>query len=211
MVRPASLAGGVELPDRTSRKIFVVAWVLALFASWDPAFAQRDVSPVLQIEPRVRDLDSGRDVLRGVGVRSIDGSGNNLDRSLHDRATGTDEANPREQLHEITGWIDASNVYGSDATRAAALHANDGTGRLLTGAGDLLPDSDGTLPNATGGSHQVMFLAGDLRANEQLGLTALHTPFMREHDRLADEIHARNPALDDDEISIACGEPGSRT
>lgn len=123
-----------------------------------------------------------------------------FNRSIYDPETGTDAANPREQINEITAWIDGSNVYGSDAIRAAALRANDGTGRLATSRGGLLPESDGTLPNATGGSNQVLFLAGDIRANEQLGLTALHTLFVREHNRLADEIRASDSSLDDDAI-----------
>ncbi|MGH0035647.1 MAG: peroxidase family protein [Myxococcota bacterium] len=117
-----------------------------------------------------------------------------FNRSIHD------EGAPRQQLNEITGWIDASNVYGSDAERAAALRTLDGTGRLATGPDDLLPDSDGTFPNATGGSSQVMFLAGDVRANEQVGLTAMHTLFVREHNRIADHLRDRNPELDGDAI-----------
>jgi peroxidase len=123
-----------------------------------------------------------------------------FNRSIYDGATGTDPSNPRQQLNEISGWIDGSNVYGSDPVRAAALRTHDGTGRLATGPGDLLPDSDGTLPNATGGSSQVMFLAGDIRANEQLGLTALHTLFVREHNRMADEIRRADPQLDGDAV-----------
>lgn len=32
------------------------------------------------------------------------------------------------------------------------------------------------------------FLAGDIRANEQAGLTAFHTVWMREHNRLTKEL-----------------------
>ena len=38
-------------------------------------------------------------------------------RSLHDPITGTSIGNPRSHLKEITAWIDASNVYGSDEGR----------------------------------------------------------------------------------------------
>ena len=126
-----------------------------------------------------------------------DGSGDDVivfNRSIYATDTGVDV--PREQLNEITGWIDASHVYGSDAERAEALRTVDGTGRLRTGPDDLLPDDDTDLPNATGGSPQVMFLAGDVRANEQVGLTAMHTLFVREHNRVVDALRRRAPSLD---------------
>ena len=122
-----------------------------------------------------------------------------FNRSLYDPASGTDTTNPRQQLNEITGWIDASNVYGSDAERAAALRTNDGTGRLLTSDGNLLPFNTDGLPNA-GGPSATLFLAGDVRANEQVGLTALHTLFMREHNRLAQHIALNQPNLTGDQI-----------
>jgi len=120
-----------------------------------------------------------------------------FNRSLYDLATGSDS--PRQQLNEITAWIDASNVYGSDAERALALRTNDGTGRLRTSEGALLPFNTERLANA-GGSGDTLFLAGDVRANEQVGLTALHTLFVREHNRLAGRIAAEEPRLSGEEI-----------
>lgn len=110
-------------------------------------------------------------------------------RSIYDPATGTGPGNPRQQLNLISAWIDASNVYGSDATRASALRTNDGTGRLATSAGDLLPFNTAGLANA-GGPDPSLFLAGDVRANEQNALTAMHTLFMREHNRVVGQLAA---------------------
>ncbi|MDJ0580088.1 peroxidase family protein [Crocosphaera sp.] len=108
-----------------------------------------------------------------------------LTRAIFDPDTGFDpgdgSANPRQQINEITAFLDGSMVYGSNATTAASLRANDGTGRMATSIGnngeELLPvDADGN------------FMAGDVRVNEQFGLISVHTLFVREHNRLADRM-----------------------
>jgi peroxidase len=113
-------------------------------------------------------------------------------RSLYDPATGSPALGPRQQMNQITAWIDASNVYGSDPVRAAALRADDGSGRLKTSTGNLLPFNEAGLPNA-GGTSSALFLAGDVRANEQVGLTAMHTLFVREHNRWVALLAAEHP------------------
>ena len=123
-----------------------------------------------------------------------------FNRSVYSTSTGTGLDNPRQQLNKITGWIDASNVYGSDITRANVLRANDGTGRLNTSAGDLLPFNTEGLPNDGGSNDTSLFLAGDFRSNEQVGLTSMHTLFVREHNRYVDELRANNPELSGDEL-----------
>lgn len=122
-----------------------------------------------------------------------------FNRSLYDTSSGTGSDNPRQQLNEITGWIDASNVYGSDPQRAAALRSNDGTGQLRTSAGNLLPYNTTGLSNA-GGNSERLFLAGDVRANEQVALTAMHTLFVREHNFQARHVTAKHPQLTDEQI-----------
>jgi len=134
----------------------------------------------------------------GTGTQEI-----GLDRSIFDTTTGTGIGNPRQQINEITSYIDGSNVYGSDSVRANFLRTNDGTGKLKTSAGDLLPFNTALLPNAQSGSGPIdpsLFIAGDVRANEQIGLAATHTLFVREHNRLAEEIAAADPSLSGEEI-----------
>ncbi len=106
----------------------------------------------------------------------------------------------RQQFNNITAFIDASNVYGSEAARAAELRTLDGTGRLKTSEGDLLPFNVNGFDNAPDPNDPSFFLAGDVRANEQAGLTALHTLFVREHNSWADDIREADPTLSDDEI-----------
>ncbi len=122
-----------------------------------------------------------------------------MNRSIYDTSTGTATDNPRQQINEITAWIDASNVYGSDSERANELRTLDGTGQLKTSAGNLLPFNVNAFPNA-GGDSPNLFLAGDVRANEQIGLTVMHTLFMREHNWHANRLKAENPDWSGDRI-----------
>jgi len=119
-----------------------------------------------------------------------------LTRSIHDGGITVED--PRQQLNIITAFIDASNVYGSDPVRAAALRTFT-DGKLITSAGDFLPFNTGGLPNA-GGPSPTLYLAGDVRANEQIGLTAMHTLFVKEHNRIADKIAQKHPDFDDEKI-----------
>ncbi|MEM7493336.1 MAG: peroxidase family protein [Pseudomonadota bacterium] len=109
---------------------------------------------------------------------------------------------PREQLNEATGWLDGSVVYGNSATRAEALRDSSNRALLATSGTDLLPINTAGLTNAIGyeASGSGLFVAGDYRANEHPVLTALHTLFLREHNRLAAQISASNPSLSADEV-----------
>jgi len=112
-------------------------------------------------------------------------------------APGTGVATPRQQVNTLSSFIDASNVYGVDPARLAWLRLGpvDSSGALL-----MLTD-DGYLPRVTArgdpttapamdlmgalvGMPNRAVVAGDVRANENIALTALHTLFAREHNRI---------------------------
>ena len=107
-------------------------------------------------------------------------------RSEYFAGTGIDM--PRQQINSNTSWIDGSQIYGSDQETADYLRSFEG-GRLRSSANDLLPVDD-----------EGFFVAGDIRVNEQVGLTAMHTLFMREHNRIADRLAEFHPDWDDEEL-----------
>ncbi|RLS30634.1 MAG: LEPR-XLL domain-containing protein [Planctomycetota bacterium] len=120
---------------------------------------------------------------QSTGTKTIDTM-----RSAMDSATGTSEENPGQQINEITAFLDGSMIYGSDATTASSLRTFAG-GLMKTSEGNLLPvDKDG------------MFQAGDVRVNENPGLTSLQTVFVREHNYQAAKIAAANPKLSDEAL-----------
>lgn len=134
-----------------------------------------------------------------------------MKRSAFDPTSGTDPAIPRAFPNEITAFIDASAVYGSDEIRAYWLRTFRG-GKLKTSGGNLLPYNtfNGEYgapvdPNAPSMAMPIpfvtkWFVAGDVRANENPLLLSLHTLFVREHNRLCDELAADNPAWSDEQL-----------
>ncbi len=119
----------------------------------------------------------------GTGTKTI-----GLTRSIYDTATGTSSSNPRQQVNDLTSFVDGSMVYGSDDATAASLRTFSG-GKLKSSAGNLLPtDANG------------QFLAGDIRVNENPELQSLQTLFMREHNRIAGQLAVQNPSLSDEQL-----------
>ena len=136
-----------------------------------------------------------------------------------DEGTGTGGDNPRQINNQITAFIDGSLVYGSDEERAEFLRVAKGSedfgkGLLKTDIGPngeaLLPqnglnEEGEPFPSATGGGalfgpqnpDGLDFLGGDIRVNEQIGLTASHNLLVREHNRIATDLHKRLKAGDD--------------
>ncbi|XP_075729299.1 chorion peroxidase-like isoform X2 [Rhipicephalus microplus] len=111
----------------------------------------------------------------------------------------------REQQDILTSYLDASQVYGSsteDTMRLRAmrqgmmLHQND------VFVGQLLPlsfhanEDRCSIPS----KGKICFRAGDERVNEHPGLTAMHTTFLRQHNRIARTLAELNSQLSDEEI-----------
>ena len=178
-----------SIPNSDSATNFM--WLWGQFMDHDITFSDENST-----EPANIRIPAGDDIFDPEGTGTVEMFFN---RAIHDPATGTSTENPRQQLNKITGWIDASTVYGSDAERANTLRTNDGSGKLKTSPGNFLPYNESGLPNFRFRG-PGFFLAGDERGNENIGLTSLHTLFVREHNRLAEQIATSDPSLSGEEI-----------
>uniref|UniRef100_T1IUB6 Chorion peroxidase n=1 Tax=Strigamia maritima TaxID=126957 RepID=T1IUB6_STRMM len=98
----------------------------------------------------------------------------------------------REQSNKLTAYLDASQVYGISEKDSKKIRSFS-KGRLRVSHKSLLPDGLMCNPNI----RRKCFLAGDTRANENLPLTAMHTLFMREHNRIADQLAEMHPMWTD--------------
>ncbi|TKR86916.1 hypothetical protein L596_011414 [Steinernema carpocapsae] len=109
----------------------------------------------------------------------------------------------REQMNLITSYIDGSGIYGSTEVDALDLRDLFGDHGLLrfdivsTSQKPYLPfERDSPMDcrrNRSLDNPIRCFLAGDFRANEQLGLVAIHTIWLREHNRIATKLLEMNP------------------
>ena len=133
----------------------------------------------------------------------------------------TEDFEARTPINELTHYIDGSMIYGSTKERADFLR--EFTGGLLkvgdnfpfTTGGPSLPEipatppclpldpQESTLPEperCCPEGRESCFIAGDVRVNEQVSLTVMHTLWVREHNRIARELAALNGQWDDERI-----------
>ncbi|AFY53459.1 heme peroxidase family protein [Rivularia sp. PCC 7116] len=125
-------------------------------------------------------------------------------RNAFAEGTGV-ESVPAEVPNDLTHWLDLSVVYGSDEGLANSLRSFE-EGKLKVFSEETESTSDDLMPADTelvmrGGFFQgVGFLAGDERVSEQDALVAQHTLWLRNHNRVAQDLSQFHPKWDDKQI-----------
>jgi len=117
----------------------------------------------------------------------------------------------RQQINNITSYLDASVVYSSDAARTPEIRTFTG-GRMSVSSiaglndgpvSDMPPRNKKNL-NMNNASQKVatseLYLFGDVRGNENPGVLFYHTLFIREHNRIADIFAAKDKTLNDTQL-----------
>ncbi len=94
------------------------------------------------------------------------------------------EPTPLTHINEVTHWWDGSQIYGSDWQTLSRLRS--GT------EGKLAIEADGRLPVGSNGVEETGFVR-----NWWVGLSMLHTLFVKEHNAICDRLKAKYPHWDD--------------
>ncbi|HEX7522232.1 MAG TPA: peroxidase family protein, partial [Acidimicrobiia bacterium] len=124
-------------------------------------------------------------------------------------APGTGVTNARQSVNTVNSYISGWPVYGGTTQRLEWLREGPVDGNMNNNGPHLMLDN-GYLPRADARGNaataptmavdgrllaapQKRMEAGDVRANENIALTATHTLFAREHNRIVDALPANLP------------------
>ncbi|CAH0578980.1 unnamed protein product [Chrysodeixis includens] len=109
----------------------------------------------------------------------------------------------REQLNQVSAYIDGSPLYGSSASKSDKLRLfRNGMlqyGRVQQRRPVLPPERRDELCRK-GAVSTDCFKSGDGRVNEHPGLVAAHIVWLRQHNRMAQELTHLNPHWSDEKI-----------
>ncbi len=184
-------AQAASIPD--PRGLTAIAWIFGQFLNHDIDDAKPGTDPfpidVPPDDPRANDPQFVAQLGR-------------FTRNAIDPDTGPPfNVVPAAQINLATPWVDGSVIYGTSTERLDALRTFEG-GRLIVDENDLPPRDNTDLPNATTPlfPKDEFFLLGDVRANQQIGLTSMHTLWLREHNYWADRLAAAHGTWTDEQI-----------
>ncbi|XP_071790619.1 salivary peroxidase/catechol oxidase-like [Asterias amurensis] len=115
---------------------------------------------------------------------------------------------PRQQLNQITSFLDLSQVYGNSETQGKSLRdLSKGKGLMLSiddphsdVGHELLPNDEEHKDCIIASPQLKCGRTGDARAAEQPGLASLHTVLLRQHNRIAEKLSILNPGWNDEKL-----------
>lgn len=220
-ISPSDYADGISIPKLGTEHNRVNPRIISneLFAQTEQINSKLSLSDFTWVFGQFVDHDlilteTSNEQLENIVVPSDDQHftpGEIIRMARSEAAEGTGINTPREHVNHITAFLDLSNVYGSDEYRANWLRTFEG-GKLKVGAGNMLPwntvdgnfnsNLDPTAPFMADDTRSLvkMYVAGDVRANENPLLIAYHTLFVREHNRLCDIEKEDHPGWNDERL-----------
>ena len=109
---------------------------------------------------------------------------------------------PRQQLNQVTHFLDGSAIYGSNQNTQNSLRtkSNSKKGELKATAQSGSRDLPLQETRNVCRTSSKCFKTGDVRSNQQPLLISLHTIWLREHNRIAKKLSTLNPNWNDEKV-----------
>jgi hypothetical protein len=159
----------------TILNLHAASWIQFQTHDW---FSHGDNQPDNKIEIPIPEGDPYPEEYRPMQVK----------KTLADPTRPEDSASPPSFINKVTHWWDASQIYGNDAETIAKIRSHV-DGKITIGEDGLLP------LNQKEGIDLVGF-----PGTWWLGLSLLHTLFVKEHNAICDRLRQANPAWNDDQL-----------
>ena len=182
LARPIGRGGRPEVECVKFLNLLAASWIQFMNHDW---INHGDTDPNAFIRVRLPDGDPARDRYGQTELA--------IGRTQRDPTrNGPVEPARTSSINEVTHWWDGSQIYGSDQATQNRLRGPD-MGKMRLGDEGLLPVEDGPRPNTE------VEDAG-FRRNWWVGLTMLHTLFVREHNAICDMLCDAYPTWDDNRL-----------
>ena len=110
-----------------------------------------------------------------------------VEKTIKDSSRTDDNTRSATFVNEVTHWWDASQLYGSDQETIDSLRSHQ--------SGKMLINDDGLLPLDEDSMDLVGFPGS--RGGWWMGLSLLHTLFVKEHNVICDRLQQQHPDWDD--------------
>jgi len=160
----------------TTLNVLAAAWIQFQNHDW---FSHGDNEPNKKFQIPLEDGDPWPQEHRPMEVR----------KTLADPTRPeADTAQPPTFLNEVTHWWDASQIYGSNEEKVEQLRTHI-DGKVIIGEDGLLPLDPNNGVDLTG-----------FNDNWWVGLSLLHTLFVKEHNTLCDRLKQEYPEWTDDDL-----------
>jgi tetratricopeptide (TPR) repeat protein len=178
LTRPEAADGQPEMATVKFLNLLAASWIQFMIHDW---VNHGEVARDGVITVRLPRDDPARDRYlqdkMEIGLTQIDP----VRGTLHEPAATT-------FINEVTHWWDGSQIYGSDQETQNHLRSHQ--------RGKMRLDSDGTLPV----EHGTEVEEAGFRRSWWVGLSMLHTLFVREHNAICDMLYEAYPAWDDNRL-----------
>ncbi len=165
-----------EFVPATTLNLLAAAWIQFQTHDW---FSHGDNQPNNKFQIPLEEGDPWPEEYRPLEIK----------KTLTDTTRSDDNTQgPPTYINKVTHWWDASQIYGSDRETIDKLRSHVD--------GKMLIEDDGLLPlNSENGLDLVGF-----DDNWWIGLTLLHTIFVKEHNTICDHLKQEYPAWTDEDL-----------